>query len=146
MPSAQSLVADTLPPERVGNGAAFNQVGMNIGMLAGPLVGGILFKVHGPEGAYIVIAVLYFMGGLATLLIRGLERSVIPHRESVLRTIIEGLKYVKGEQVLWRTGSNHRILGMDLPYQFDTDICRAGVEYRFCRARLVDVRLWHGCP
>ncbi len=52
MPSAQSLVADTLPPERIGNGAAFNHVGMNIGMLVGPLVGGILFKSHGPEGAH----------------------------------------------------------------------------------------------
>ena len=103
MPSAQSLVADTLPPERIGNGAAFNQVGMNIGMLGGPLVGGILFKAHGPEGAYIVIAMLYFMSGLTTLLIRRVERTVIPQRESVLRTAIEGLKYVKGEQVLWGT-------------------------------------------
>ena len=32
MPAGQSLVADTLPPDRVGNGAAFNAVGMNIAM------------------------------------------------------------------------------------------------------------------
>ena len=103
MPSAQSLVADTLPPERIGNGAAFNNVGMNLGMLVGPLLGGILFKTHGPEGAYMVIAALYFSSGLTALLIRGVERATTPKRESVLRTMIEGVRYVKGEQVLWAT-------------------------------------------
>ena len=103
MPSAQSLVADILPPERIGNGAAFNSVGMNLGMLVGPLVGGILFKAHGPEGAYIAIAALYFSSGLTALLIRGVERTTTPKRESVLRAMIEGVRYVKGEQVLWAT-------------------------------------------
>ena len=103
MPSAQSLVADTLPPERIGNGKAFNTVGMNLGMLVGPLVGGILFKAHGPEGAYIAISALYFSSGLTALLIRGVERTTTPKRESVLRAMIEGVRYVKGEQVLWAT-------------------------------------------
>ncbi|MFQ6027870.1 MAG: MFS transporter [Dehalococcoidia bacterium] len=103
MPSAQSLVADTLPPERISNGAAFNHVGMNIGMLVGPLVGGILFKSHGLEGAYTAIAALYLLSAMAALLIRGAERASTPERESVLRTIIGGVKYVKGEQVLWGT-------------------------------------------
>ena len=53
MPSAQSLVADTLPPERIGNGAAFTTVGMNIAMLLGQLFGGILFKSFGHQGANI---------------------------------------------------------------------------------------------
>ena len=103
MPSAQALVADTLPQERIATGAAFNSVGMNIGMLIGPLVGGILYKIYGPQGAYIAISVLYFMSGLFSLLIRGINAPVTQTRESVLRTMIMGLKYVKGEQVLWGT-------------------------------------------
>jgi MFS family permease len=103
MPSAQSLVADTLPQNRIGNGAAFNNVGMNIGMLVGPLVGGMLFQAHGPAGAYMAITALYLLSGVVTLLIKGVGRTTIPKRESVLRTVVVGLKYVKGEQVLWAT-------------------------------------------
>ena len=47
MPTAQSLIADTLPAERVGSGAAFNTIAMNIAMLTGPVVGGLLFKAYG---------------------------------------------------------------------------------------------------
>jgi len=49
MPAAQSLVADTLPEDRIGNGAAFNTLGRNIAMLIGPLAGGVLFKSFGPQ-------------------------------------------------------------------------------------------------
>jgi len=41
MPAAQALVADTLPSDRISNGAAFNNLGRNIATLIGPLMGGI---------------------------------------------------------------------------------------------------------
>jgi predicted MFS family arabinose efflux permease len=103
MPSAQSLFADTLPPDRVGSGAAFNTLGRTVAMLVGPLLGGILFKAFGPKGAYTVIATLYFSSGLIALYIRssGVVNNI--ERESVVRAMIAGLKYVKGQQVLWAT-------------------------------------------
>lgn len=103
MPSAQSLVADTLPQDRIGNGAAFSTVGMNLAMLIGPLLGGVLFKVYGAQGAYTAIGALYCLSGLFALFIRVARNTASPGRESVLRAMIEGLKYVKGEQVLWAT-------------------------------------------
>ena len=103
MPAAQSLVADTLPEDRIGNGAAFNTLGRNIAMLVGPLVGGILFKSFGPEGAYIAIASLYFLSGVFALNIRSTRSVARPEPEPLFRTVIEGLKYVKGQQVLWGT-------------------------------------------
>ena len=103
MPAAQSLVADTLPPDRVANGAALNTVGMNIAMLLGPLIGGVLFKAYGLQGAYAVIITLYFLGGFTALLIRVDWSTAVQRRDSVFRTIIGGLKYAKGEQVIWAT-------------------------------------------
>ena len=103
MPSAQSLVADTLPQDRIGNGAAFNTLGRNIAMLIGPLVGGILFKSFGPKGAYTAIAALYFLSGWVALYIRSSGSSTRREPESVIHTVIGGLKYVKGQQVLWGT-------------------------------------------
>jgi MFS family permease len=76
---------------------------MNIGMLMGPLVGGVLFKSYGPEGAFVAIACLYFLSGWSALLIRVARHPTSPERETVLHTVIEGLRYVKGEQVLWAT-------------------------------------------
>jgi len=56
MPSSKALVADTLPEDRLGNGAAFNTLGRTIAMLIGPLVGGLLFKSFGPKGSYMAVA------------------------------------------------------------------------------------------
>ena len=103
MPAAQSLVADTLPQDRIGNGVAFNTLGRSLAMLIGPLVGGILFKGFGPQGAYTAIAALYFLSGLFALYIRSAESGTRREPESVFRTVVGGLKYVKGQQVLWAT-------------------------------------------
>ena len=103
MPSAHALIADTLPQDRIGTGAAFNMVAMNIAMLIGPLIGGVLFKGFGPEGAYSLIGALYFISALSALMIRAERTTTSENRVSVIRSIIGGLKYVKGEQVLWAT-------------------------------------------
>ena len=103
MPAAQSLVADTLPDDRMASGAAFNTLGRNIAMLIGPLVGGILFKSFGAQGAYIAIAALYFVSGFFALKIRTIGNVGSPAREPLFRTVVQGLKYVKGQQVLWGT-------------------------------------------
>ena len=107
MPAAQAMVADTLPQERIANGAAFNNLGRNIAMLIGPLMGGILFHSFGPKGAFTAIAALYFVSGWVALYIRSSSvsdpngKAMAPR--SVIRDVIDGLKYVKGQQVLWAT-------------------------------------------
>ena len=101
MPVAQSLVADTLPRERVNNGAAFNTVAMNIAMLCGPVIGGLLYKGFGPQGAYLAIASLYLASGMVALCIR-IDRSESRRQsESVLRATADGLRYAVGNQVIW---------------------------------------------
>ncbi len=101
MPTAQSMIGDTLPAERVSNGAAFNTVAMNIAMLVGPVVGGALYKGFGPQGAYMAIASLYLLSGISALAIRLAPTRADRRRESVLRTVADGLKYAKGNQVIW---------------------------------------------
>ncbi len=103
MPSSQALVADTLPQDRIANGAAFNTLGRNIAMLIGPLLGGVMFKSFGPEGAFIAIAALYLLSGWVALYIRSSGSAGRREPESVIHSMIGGLKYVKGQQVLWAT-------------------------------------------
>ena len=103
MPSSQALVAETLPQDRISNGAAFNTLGRNIAMLIGPLVGGILFKGFGPGVAFGAIAALYVLSGWVALYVRSSVGGGSRTTESVARSVIGGLKYVKGQQVLWAT-------------------------------------------
>ena len=101
MPVAQSLIGDTLPAERVSNGAAFNTIAMNIAMLGGPVVGGVLFKAFGPQGAYLAIAALYLSSGIVALSIRIAPSGGPRNTEPVLRTVANGLRYARGDQVIW---------------------------------------------
>ena len=101
MPTAQSLVADTLPTERLSNGAAFNTIAMNLAMLVGPVVGGVLFKAFGPQGAYLAIASLYLVSGMMAMGIGRTQARRAPSTESVIRTVQQGLRYALGNQVIW---------------------------------------------
>ena len=101
MPAAQSLAADTLSQERMGNGLALTNAAMNLSTIIGPLIGGWLFQAYGPQGAYLLNAGLNFLGGACALMVRTPGPAKQEHRESVIQTILEGLRYVKGVQVLW---------------------------------------------
>ena len=72
-------------------------------MIVGPLLGGVLFKVAGPRGAFTAISALYFLSALAALSIRTGGSAPAPRREPFLSAVIEGLRYVKRDQVLWAT-------------------------------------------
>ena len=101
MPAAQALVADILPEDRLSNGAALTTMGMNLNTVLGPLVGGFLFQAIKPQGVYAVIAILYLSAGILALYVRSSRTSSQSREDSVLKSMLEGLKYVKGQQVLW---------------------------------------------
>ena len=48
-----------------------------------------------------MIALLYFFGAILALSIRSSRTTARMREESVLRSMLEGLKYIKGQQVLW---------------------------------------------
>ena len=103
MPSAQALIGDTLPPDKISNGAALSSMAQNLSTILGPLVGGILYKAWGPEGGYSVVALLYFSSAICASWVRPVRVSESRQQGSVLRSVMEGLRYVKGQQILWAT-------------------------------------------
>ena len=104
MPSAQALIGDTLPPDKISNGAALTSMAQNLSTILGPLLGGLLYKDFGPEGAYAVIALFYFSSSIAAMFVRP-ARGGEQRRPSgsVLQTVWAGLRYVKSRQLLWVT-------------------------------------------
>ncbi len=101
MPASQSLVGDILPTDRISNGAALTTMGMNLNTIVGPLIGGFLFQSIGPQGVYAVIVVLNSLGGILALFIGSVRLSTRSREDSVFSDMLEGLRYVKGQQVLW---------------------------------------------
>ena len=65
MPTAQALIGDTLPPDKISNGAALSSMAQNLSTILGPFIGGILYKTWGPEGGYAGVAILYFTSAIA---------------------------------------------------------------------------------
>ena len=101
MPASQSLMADTLSNDLLANGAALTNMCRNITSILGPLMGGVLYKAYGPQGAYTAIAIFGCISGVCALLVNVIGTSSRREGESVFGSVMEGLKYVKGQQVLW---------------------------------------------
>ena len=100
-PTAQSLAVDSVSQSRIPNAVALINAGMNIALVVGPLLGGFLFDLFGPDGAYVLVASFYALSGLAALLMGSTRMGTSEVRESVVSAVIQGLKYVKGQQLLW---------------------------------------------
>ena len=69
MPTIQSLAVDSVSTDRIPNAVALINAGSNIALVLGPILGGLLFDIYGPEGAYVLVASLYILSGSATVLI-----------------------------------------------------------------------------
>jgi len=101
MPTAQSLAVDSVVPERIPNAVALISAAMNLALIVGPIIGGLLFDLFGPEGAYVMIMSVYILSGSLTFLIGETGVTVAQKGESVFSLVAEGLRYVKGNQLLW---------------------------------------------
>ena len=85
-------------PEAVVNLANLDQ---GLALITGPLIGGVLFKLVGPEGAFILVACLYCLSGLSALMMGTIKVNAAQKRESVFAAVVQGLRYVKARQLLW---------------------------------------------
>jgi predicted MFS family arabinose efflux permease len=101
MPAAQSLAIDSVPTEEITTAVALTTMSQNLNLVVGPLLGGILFELFGPQGAYALIAVLYASSGISALFVRtgGITRTL--QMESVIEAVIQAMRYVKGQQLIW---------------------------------------------
>ncbi len=101
MPTAQSLAVDSVEPERIPNAVALISAAMNISLIIGPIFGGVLFDLVGPDGAFVMVTSVYVLSGVLTFFIGATRVTVAKKGESVFSLVAEGVRYVKSEQLLW---------------------------------------------
>jgi len=103
-PSRQSLIPLLVPREDLMNAVALQSVGFNVTRVLGPVLGGVLMAWLGPTVTFLLITITWLGVIWWTLLIRvPLQPSTaaVTERASMLHDIMEGLRYVRGNAVVF---------------------------------------------
>jgi len=103
-PSRRAVIYDLLGLEGVTNAVALDSVGMNASRMCGPALAGVLITLVGVTGGYVVITVFC---SLAWMLLWSLRIPQGPrperHQQSVWRNLLEGFRFVRGNQTIKAT-------------------------------------------
>lgn len=99
-PVRRIMISDIAGRDRLGTAMGIDTATQNATRIAGPLVGGLLYQAISLHGAYLASALLMASGAWLVLRLDqgGGERASSP--ESLLSTIIAGIKYVRRERAV----------------------------------------------
>lgn len=100
-PTRQAFVPDLVDKEDLTNAIALNAVAMEITVIVGPALGGLLIPILGMSGAYALIAAIYLLDVVVLLMLKDVKRSVQKVHESPVKSLIGGFKYVWGNQTVF---------------------------------------------
>ena len=96
----QSILPEVVGSQRLQNGVALTRTGRDITQIFAPVLAGILMDAYGITLSYLVIVVLYAISLILITFLRDISRYSTENRDSVLRNLMGGLKYVKAENFL----------------------------------------------
>src|SRR5262245_14317506 len=99
-PTRQAFVPDLVHRENLTNAIALNSLALEMTVVIGPALGGMLIPVLGMGGAYGLIAAIYLADVLVLLSLKDVRHAVAHTHESPVKSLIGGLKYVRGNQTV----------------------------------------------
>jgi MFS family permease len=100
-PTRNAFVPDLVEGEDLTNAIALNALAIEITVVVGPALGGILIPVLGMGGAYGLIAGILLLDVLVLLMMKKDVRHGVAHaHEEPMRSLISGLRYVWGNQTV----------------------------------------------
>lgn len=98
-PTRNAFVPDLVDRQDLTNAIALNSVALEITVVVGPALGGILIPTLGMGGAYALIAVICLVDVVVLLMLKKDVRHPLAHvHESPMRSMVAGFKYVWGHQ------------------------------------------------
>ena len=95
-----ALVAEVVPRELYQNAATWRSSTWQAGTVAGPALGGILFAAFGAQWTLGINLVFGVVALVAMLLIRHRPTALAGGTASVMRNLVEGLRYVRRHRVI----------------------------------------------
>jgi MFS family permease len=100
-PTRNSFVPDLVESEQLSNAIALNSVALEITVVVGPALGGMLIPVLGIGGAYALVAGFCLLDVLVLLTMTKDARHGAAHaHEPPVKSLIGGLKYVLGNRTV----------------------------------------------
>jgi MFS family permease len=99
-PARQAFVPDLVGRQHLTNAIALISLALEITVVVGPALGGILIPIAGIGGAYGLIATFYLLDVLVLLLLKDVRHAAPAVSESPLRSLVGGLRYVRGHQIV----------------------------------------------
>jgi MFS family permease len=99
-PARNALVPDLVEKEQLTNAVALNAVAMEITVVIGPALGGLLIPLFGMGGAYGLIAVIYLLDLVVLFMMKSVKQTTPTVHESPVNSLIGGIKYVWGNQTV----------------------------------------------
>jgi MFS family permease len=99
-PTRQAFVPDLVDQEDLTNAIALNSVAVEITVVVGPALGGILIPMFGMGGAYALIAAIYLLDLVVLYRLQDAKQGVPQVHESPLRSLVGGLRYVVGNRTV----------------------------------------------
>jgi MFS family permease len=99
-PARQAFVPDLVGRQHLTNAIALNSLAIEITVVVGPALGGILIPLAGIGGAYGLISAIYVLDVMVLLLLRDARHGASAVSESPVKSLLGGLKYVRRNQVV----------------------------------------------
>jgi len=100
-PTRNAFVPDLVESEHLTNAIALNSVALEITVIVGPALGGLLIPLLGMSGAYGLISGILLLDVLVLLMMQKDVRHGAAHlHEPPLKSLVSGLEYVRGHQTV----------------------------------------------
>jgi MFS family permease len=102
LPVRQSLIANTVPRNDLGNAIALNAMATNATRIIGPAAGGVLIVAFGTAGNFLLQAGLYLcMVGIIFPMKVPYRDTTTASKASALGSLKEGIRYVWGDKTMF---------------------------------------------
>ncbi len=100
-PTRQAFVPDLVDKKDLTNAVALNAVATELTVVIGPAIGGLLIPAFGMSGAYWLIAGIYLLDVVVLYRMHSVKQAATVLHESPVTSLINGLKYVWGNQTVF---------------------------------------------
>jgi len=92
MPAQQALTPLLVPPLLLPRAMAFSSAGLQVSVIAGPALGGVIF-VAGAQAVYATCAALFFVASVFLMRLR-YDHVPTPHEPVSVRTVLAGVHFI----------------------------------------------------
>jgi MFS family permease len=99
-PTRNAFVPDLVGRENLTNAIALTALALEITVIVGPALGGVLIPVLGMSGAYALISAICFVDVVVLLFLKDTRQAVAHAHESPVRSLLGGFRYVWGHQTV----------------------------------------------